>query len=60
MWIMADWSLHRYKFHLDIDGFGWTTRWRSELASGSVILKATLYVSVFGLVGLEENSENGA
>jgi hypothetical protein len=26
----------RYKFHIDVDGFGWTARWR----------KATLFVSL--------------
>jgi hypothetical protein len=38
-----------YKFRLDVDGFGWTTRWRKELSSNSVVLKATLYVSLFSL-----------
>ena len=36
----------RYKFRLDIDGFAWTTRWRAELSANSVVLKATLYVSL--------------
>lgn len=35
----------KYKYHLDVDGFGWTTRFRTELSTGSVIFKATLYVS---------------
>lgn len=35
----------RYKFRLDLDGFAWTTRWKRELSTGSVVLKATLYVS---------------
>jgi hypothetical protein len=36
----------RYKFHIDVDGFGWTARWRKELSTGSVVLKATLFVSL--------------
>jgi hypothetical protein len=35
----------RYKFRLDLDGFAWTTRWKRELSTVSVVLKATLYVS---------------
>lgn len=33
----------RYKFLLDVDGNGWSSRFRRLLGSGSVVLKATVY-----------------
>ncbi|KAI9639049.1 uncharacterized protein MKK02DRAFT_31306 [Dioszegia hungarica] len=33
----------KHKFRLDIDGFGWTTRWREELSKNNVVIKITLY-----------------
>lgn len=35
----------KYKYRLDIDGFGWTARWRRQLSTGSVVFKASIYVS---------------
>lgn len=36
---------NRHKFRLDVDGFGWTTRFREELSKNNVVIKVTLYVS---------------
>jgi beta-1,2-xylosyltransferase len=41
----ADHADARYKYRLDIDGYGWSSRFRKLLSSNSLIIKSTVYVS---------------
>lgn len=36
-----------YKYVIDVDGNGWSSRFRRLLLSNNVVLKTTLYVSVY-------------
>ena len=55
-WAITD--RRKYKYTLDVDGFGWTARWRRQLSTGSVVLKASIYVS-FGAIWMLMNSPSG-
>lgn len=35
----------RYRYRLDVDGYGWSSRWQKLLTTNSVVLKSTIYVS---------------
>lgn len=41
----------RYKYRFDIDGYGWSSRFRKLLSSNSLIIKSTVYVSSASLCG---------
>jgi beta-1,2-xylosyltransferase len=34
-----------YRYRLDVDGYGWSSRWQKLLSTNSVVLKSTIYVS---------------
>lgn len=34
----------RYKYRMDVDGYGWSSRFRKLLSSKSLIMKPTVYV----------------
>ena len=34
-----------YRYRLDVDGYGWSSRWQKLLSTDSVVLKSTIYVS---------------
>lgn len=36
----------KFRYILDIDGWGWSSRFRRELTTGSVLFKATIYVGL--------------
>jgi beta-1,2-xylosyltransferase len=36
---------YSYRYRLDVDGYGWSSRWQKLLTTDSVILKSTIYVS---------------
>lgn len=45
---MLTWVLFvvgRYRYRLDVDGYGWSSRWQKLLSTNSVVLKSTIYVS---------------
>ena len=35
---------YSYKFILDLDGHGWSQRFRKELTAGAVVVKSTIHV----------------